>query len=136
MKAVVYDKSNAPDVLVLREVEKPTPNDKEVLVKIHAVSINAADYRSMKMGIIPKRKIFGADIAGRIEVVGKVIGALSQVIKSMLFGAFMSIGSRKIRVLVAKLSPLLTSVIRFMKPLKLCGISPKFMLTGKLSSMW
>ncbi len=73
MKAVVYDKSNSPDVLVVREVEKPVPGDNEVLVKIHAVSINAADYRSMRMGIIPKRKIFGADIAGRIEEAGRNI---------------------------------------------------------------
>lgn len=71
MKAVVYDKGNSPDVLVLREVEKPIPSDNEVLVKIYAVSVNAADYRSMKMGIIPKRKIFGADIAGRVDAVGK-----------------------------------------------------------------
>jgi 2-desacetyl-2-hydroxyethyl bacteriochlorophyllide A dehydrogenase len=71
MKAVVYDKSNYPDVLNLREVEKPIPKYDEVLVKIHSVSINAADYRSMKMGIIPKRKIFGADIAGQVEEVGK-----------------------------------------------------------------
>ncbi|MDP4091567.1 MAG: NAD(P)-dependent alcohol dehydrogenase [Bacillota bacterium] len=73
MKAVVYDKSNFPDTLVLRELEKPIPDDNEVLVKIFAVSVNAADYRSMKLGIIPKGKIFGADIAGRIEAVGKNI---------------------------------------------------------------
>jgi len=70
MKAVLYDKANSPDVLVLREVEKPVPFDNEVLVKIYSVSVNAADYRSMNMGIIPKRKIFGADIAGRVEAVG------------------------------------------------------------------
>jgi NADPH:quinone reductase-like Zn-dependent oxidoreductase len=71
MKAVVYEKGNSPDVLVYREVEKPIPGDNEVLIKIHAVSVNAADYRSIKMGIIPKRKIFGSDIAGRVEAVGK-----------------------------------------------------------------
>lgn len=73
MKAVVYDKSASPDVLVYQEVEKPTPGDNEVLVKIHAASVNAADYRSMAMGSIPKRKIFGSDIAGCIEAVGKNI---------------------------------------------------------------
>jgi NADPH:quinone reductase-like Zn-dependent oxidoreductase len=73
MKAIVYDKSNFPNLLVLREVEKPVPGENEVLVKIHAVSINAADYRSMRMGIIPKRKIFGADIAGRVEATGKAV---------------------------------------------------------------
>jgi NADPH:quinone reductase-like Zn-dependent oxidoreductase len=71
MKAVVYEKGNSPDVLVYREVDKPIPGDNEVLIKIHAVSVNAADYRSIKMGIIPKRKIFGSDIAGRVEAVGK-----------------------------------------------------------------
>ena len=73
MKAIVYNKKNYPDKLVYCEVDKPVPNDDEVLIKVHAVSLNAADYRSMKMGIIPKRKIFGADIAGRIETAGKNI---------------------------------------------------------------
>jgi NADPH:quinone reductase-like Zn-dependent oxidoreductase len=71
MKAIVYNKKNYPDKLVYCEVDKPVPNDNEVLIKVHAVSLNAADYRSMKMGIIPKSKIFGADIAGRIETAGK-----------------------------------------------------------------
>jgi len=71
MKAIVYEKGSSPDALVLREVEKPVPNDREVLIKVAAVSINAADYRSMRMGIIPKRKIFGADVAGRVEAAGK-----------------------------------------------------------------
>jgi 2-desacetyl-2-hydroxyethyl bacteriochlorophyllide A dehydrogenase len=73
MKAVVYDRRNSPNVLAVREVEIPVPQDNEVLVKIHAVSLNAADYRSMQVGIIPKRKIFGADIAGQVEKVGKNI---------------------------------------------------------------
>jgi len=73
MKAIVYTKQKSPDVLQLIDVEKPSPNDNEVLVKIIAVSANAADYRSMKMGMIPKKKIFGADIAGRVEAVGKNI---------------------------------------------------------------
>jgi len=41
MRAVVYDKKSSGDRLVLREVEKPLPNDDEVLVRIHAVSVNA-----------------------------------------------------------------------------------------------
>ncbi len=71
MKAIVYNKKSLPNKLVLTEVEKPTPNDNEVLVKIHTVSLNAADYRSMSMGLIPKKKIFGADIAGTIVSAGK-----------------------------------------------------------------
>ncbi len=70
MKAIVYNKKAYPDKLVYSDIEKPVPNDNEVLVKIMAVAVNAADYRSMKMGIIPKKKIFGADIAGRVESVG------------------------------------------------------------------
>ena len=73
MKAVLYDKKSSSETLVIREVEKPSMNDNEVFVKIYAVSINAADVRSMRMGIIPKRKIFGADIAGRVEAVGKKV---------------------------------------------------------------
>ena len=73
MKAIVYNKKSYPDKLVYCDIDKPVPNDNEVLIKVHSVSLNAADYRSMKMGLIPKRKIFGADIAGRIESVGKNI---------------------------------------------------------------
>jgi NADPH:quinone reductase-like Zn-dependent oxidoreductase len=76
MKAVVYDKKGLPDRLIYRDVEKPVPDNDEVLIKVVAVSANAADYRSMKMGLIPKRKIFGADIAGRVESAGKNIRQL------------------------------------------------------------
>ena len=75
MKAVVYNKRSSPDKLVFCDIDKPVPKDNEVLIKVHAVSLNAADYRSMKMGIIPKNKIFGADISGRIESAGKSISA-------------------------------------------------------------
>jgi NADPH:quinone reductase-like Zn-dependent oxidoreductase len=73
MKAVVYNKKGSPEKLIYCDVDKPVPNDNEVLIKILAVSVNAADYRSMKMGLIPKKRIFGADIAGRVELAGKNI---------------------------------------------------------------
>ena len=73
MKAVVYNKKGSPDKLIYSDIEKPSPNDNEVLIKILSVSVNAMDYRAMRMGFIPKRKIFGADIAGRVESVGKNI---------------------------------------------------------------
>ena len=83
MKAIVYTKYGLPDVLQFVEVEKPIPNDDEVLVKIHAASANALDWRLMRAdpflvrlysGLLkPKFKILGADIAGQIEVVGKNI---------------------------------------------------------------
>jgi NADPH:quinone reductase-like Zn-dependent oxidoreductase len=76
MKAVVYNKKNLPDRLIYCDVDKPAPNDNEVLIKVIAVSANAADYRSMKMGLIPKRKIFGADIAGIVESAGKNVRML------------------------------------------------------------
>jgi NADPH:quinone reductase-like Zn-dependent oxidoreductase len=46
MKAVVYNRKNPPDKLVFCDVAKPVPNDNEVLIKVHSVSLNAADYRS------------------------------------------------------------------------------------------
>jgi len=70
MKAVVFNKKGKPDKLIYCDVDKPIPKSNEVLVKIAAVSVNAADYRSMKMGLIPRKKIFGADIAGTVESVG------------------------------------------------------------------
>ena len=82
MKAIVYTKYGAPDVLQLVEVEKPAPKDDEVLVKVQAASVNALDWhlltadiflvRLMGMGLSkPKNPILGADIAGRVEAVGK-----------------------------------------------------------------
>jgi len=73
MKAVVYNKKGVPDKLVYCDVEKPKPSDNKVLVQIVAVSVNAMDYRSLRMGMIPKKRIFGADIAGRVESAGKHI---------------------------------------------------------------
>jgi NADPH:quinone reductase-like Zn-dependent oxidoreductase len=58
MKAVIYNKKGSPEKLIFCETDKPVPNDNEVLIKVHAVALNAADYRSMKMGIIPKSKIY------------------------------------------------------------------------------
>ena len=81
MKAIVVHKYGSPDVLQLKEVAKPTPKDDEVLVKVHAASVNAADLhflrgkpflmRLMGYGLLkPKNTILGADIAGRVEAVG------------------------------------------------------------------
>lgn len=73
MKAVLYHKKNLPNRLTYSDIPKPIITDDEVLVKIVCVSPNAADYRSMKMGITPKKKIFGSAISGIIELVGKNI---------------------------------------------------------------
>ena len=65
MKAMVYDKA-LPARLALREVEDPVPQRGEVLIRVYASSINAADYRSMRLGIVPKNGIYGADVAGTV----------------------------------------------------------------------
>ena len=69
MKAVVYEKKQ----LIYGDVPTPVPQPSEVLVKIYTASLNALDYRSMRMGIIPKNRIFGADIAGVVEAVGSQV---------------------------------------------------------------
>lgn len=71
MKAAVFEGMKAPEILAIREVARPEPGDGQVLVQVAAASVNAADIRSMRMGIVRKGKIMGADIAGRIEAVGK-----------------------------------------------------------------
>jgi len=82
MKAFVYEKYGPPDVLQFKDIERPAPKEAEVLVKVHATSLNAYDWhllradpflvRLMGGGLLrPKTTIPGADIAGRIERVGK-----------------------------------------------------------------
>jgi NADPH:quinone reductase-like Zn-dependent oxidoreductase len=82
MKAIVRTKYGPPDVLKLEEVPKPTPGDDQVLIRVHAASVNAADWhlltadiflvRLMGRGLMrPKDKILGADVAGRVEAVGR-----------------------------------------------------------------
>ena len=79
MKAIVYERYGSPDVLELKEVAKPTPKDDEVLVKLHAVSLNASDWEILRgkpayariYGLLkPKIRILGSDIEGWVEAVG------------------------------------------------------------------
>ncbi len=86
MKAIVYTKFGPPDVLTLKEVEKPVPGDNDVLVKIHATTVTAGDVRirafdvpgmyRLPMGLMfgfsaPKKQILGNEFAGEVESVGK-----------------------------------------------------------------
>ncbi len=82
MKASVYEKYGPPEVLQFREVEKPIPDKNQVLVKVHASSINAGDYFAMRGKpalfrfftggyLKPKNTRLGSDAAGSVEAVGK-----------------------------------------------------------------
>ncbi len=80
MKAIVYAEYGQPDVLQLKEVAKPAPTDDEVLIKVHAVSVNRSDWEGLigkplyaRIGGLrkPSNKILGSDIAGRVKMAGK-----------------------------------------------------------------
>jgi NADPH:quinone reductase-like Zn-dependent oxidoreductase len=81
MKAIIHTQYGSPDVLQLAEVAKPTPGDDEVLINVHATALNAADWHMMRADPFvvrlfgglrrPKNTILGADVAGRVEAVGK-----------------------------------------------------------------
>ena len=83
MRAIIANRYGTADVLEQREVEKPTPKDNEVLVKVVASALNAADLEFLNGTFVvrilgpfkPKYKILGSDIAGRIERVGKDVKA-------------------------------------------------------------
>jgi NADPH:quinone reductase-like Zn-dependent oxidoreductase len=83
MRAVVHDQYGPPDVLRLEDVERPVPNEDEVLVRIHATTVNRTDcgLRSADLFITrfftgvrrPKNKILGMELAGEVEAVGAAV---------------------------------------------------------------
>ncbi len=84
MKAIVYEKYGPPEALRLAEVEKPTPKENQVLVKVRAASANAMEWRRFTMGPVmarlfgggllqPTAATLGADIAGTVEAVGSSV---------------------------------------------------------------
>ena len=86
MKAIVYTKYGSPDVLHLEEMEKPTPKDNEILVRVHAATVNRTDCATIRakpffMRLVtglfrPKKKVPGTEFAGEIEAVGKNVSSL------------------------------------------------------------
>jgi NADPH:quinone reductase-like Zn-dependent oxidoreductase len=86
VKAIVRDSYGSPDVLELTDIDKPEPADDEVLLRVHAASVNPADWHilrgipyiaRMQFGLRkPKDRILGCDVAGHIEAVGKDVTML------------------------------------------------------------
>ncbi|MGA2491122.1 MAG: NAD(P)-dependent alcohol dehydrogenase [Anaerolineales bacterium] len=125
MKAMVYTKYGPPDVLQLKEVEKPAPKDDELLIRVHAASVNARDWHLLTADVFlvrmmggggllkPKNPILGVDMAGQVEAVGsnvkqfrpgdEVFGYLSRY-GGRTFAEYVCAGENEIAMKPANLS--------------------------------
>jgi NADPH:quinone reductase-like Zn-dependent oxidoreductase len=88
MQAIVYSRYGSPDVLELKDIPKPTPNDHEVLIRVHATTVTSGDWRARTLNVPkgfgfmarlffgifkPRQPVLGTELAGTIESVGKAV---------------------------------------------------------------
>ncbi len=102
MKAIVYTKYGSPDVLQLKDVEEPVPLDDEVLVEVHAASVNAYDWHLMRGEPFPARMengwrrprsgVRGVDLAGHVEAVGRNVDEILRTLQAFQTGDLCPVG--------------------------------------------
>ena len=115
MKAILFTEYGSPDILQFKDVEKPVPGDNEVLIKVYAASANPLDWHSMRGAPIVARLEFGlqkprdprlgADVAGRVEAVGKNVTQFKigdEVFGDIFKGSFAEYACTSDKLLAAK----------------------------------